>query len=343
MEDKSEINPQELNIKNYETFLYKCRQHAVRLVATEAPKDSIRLISNTWDDFQPKFTPIEEDMVKVVDLWKNRLHELGVETIPENPRDLNDLSLTALAYEYVGCKTILNEQPDLIDEAVREKNDLEERIENLNFGPFNQAHPFFQKVYRLRDGLDDYINIMDRRSAEINLPNGAIKRAEKQREMADRIKQYQAALFSSLTLEKDTRENANYVKENLELMSSIVLPIALSITDTAKEDEATTELDILINGILNGWLENEGEFLNIEKAPKDMQKVLYAFMAGNADITPFPHGIIGKPLDDLISDHVDPDERNYFMYLYSLRALMNQENDEYLEMLYKEKYEKKNK
>ncbi len=343
MEDKSELNPQELNIKNYESFFDKCRQHAVRLVSIEAPKDTIRLVSNTWDDFEPKFTQIEQDMIKVTDLLKNRLHELGVETIPENPRDLNDVSLITLAYEYRGCNTIVNEQPDIIAETIREKDDLEERIRNLDLGPFNQAHPFFQKVYRLRDGLDDYINIMDRRSAEINLPNGASRRAEKQRDIADRIKQYQVALFSSLALEKDSRENDNYVKENSTQIYSIILPIALSITDKATEDETTTELDILINGILNGWLKNEGDFLNIEKAPKDKQNELHAFMAGNADINPFPHGIIGKPLDDLISDSIDPDERNYFMYLYSLRALMNQENDEYLEMLYKEKYEKKNK
>lgn len=344
MEDKSELNPQELNSKNYENFLGKCRQDAIRLIATEAPKDSINLISEAWDNFESELPETDSNIDKVMKLLKKRLSDLGVETIPDNTRDLNDVSLTSLANDYRFCFLAIKERPEQIQKLIVQKNDLEERTSNLDLGQFSHAHPFFQEISRIETELIDFIDIMNRRSSEINLPNGALDEANKTKEIATKINQYLVAVFDSVRLENDSRNNPNYYKDNLAFIQPIMLPIALSITDAAGEEECTVALNNIINGTLNTWLKNEEYFLNIEKAPKKMQGDLHTLMlVTNTDSAKFPTGIIGKPLDDLISDSIDPDQRAYFMYIYSLRALTNNENDQYLEELYKEKYEKKNK
>lgn len=254
MEDKTEVNPPELNRKDYETFFKKCQLSAIRLVATEAPKDSVHLISNTLEDeFEPGLEEMSQDVAKVKDLLEDRLHKLGVETIPENPRDLDDVSLSSLGYDHRACDLTIREEPDFLQTAVTELGDLDERTTQRDFGPFTQAHPFFQTIGRIKNDIGDYIDIMNRRSSEIDLPKGAQKRAEKLKAIAEKIEHYQIAIFSSLPIWEESGKNPNYVEENSTMISPIMLPLAISVTNTITDEEVTTELNRKINGILNTW------------------------------------------------------------------------------------------
>ncbi len=113
-------------------------------------------------------------------------------------------------------------------------------------------------------------------------------------------------------------------------------------TTGVSDEDLKKVLEILkdeINATLKEWIETEGEFINFENVPEEFQERLRNLLESqDIEGEPFPIGAVaGSELEKLISDHIDPKERERFLFLCNL-AYIIRPTDQYLSAVYEEKH-----
>lgn len=288
---------------------------AYNFVFSEGPKEYWGYIYDTWSETVPLLHNIFENKI-TKDEVKNYI---GAKIEPDKPHNSIDEAVEKFKH-----------LEDIQDKLVR-LEDTDEAFEfTSSLTPAVRFLSYIKSQSSLYFGQEDYFKELDN---ALNMTNNILTVIYF---LSDTAKMYHFSLDLSFIYSNFAAVSLN----NLSLAYQNLPP------DDREREKLQDTLTEEINGVMQNWLDNGIDFLNIShNVPSEFKGNLIRLkhLRNVGSTLSIPTGVIGKDLEEMIDENAFADEaeihdRNRFLLLCNLRYLLETTHDTYIDEEYREKY-----